>query len=181
MFFVSFYTKKTGYEQEVKNLIFSLEVWGLNYKIGRIDSLGSWQKNTHYKAKFIRKMLDYCNTPIVWVDADAVIKDRPVLFETLKADFACHLRGGSELLSGTLYFANNDTVKSFVDDWIATNEKHPDVWEQKNLQAVLPKWKDKINIFYLPPEYCLIFDLMRKEGEPVIEHYQASRRFKEKI
>ena len=55
-------------------------------------------------------------------------------------------------------------------------------WEQKNMQAILEKWKGKLKIYPLPLEYIAIV----KRGDkipnfvknPCIIHHQASRRFR---
>jgi hypothetical protein len=39
----------------------------------------------------------------------------------------------------------------------------------------------KLRVGQLPAEYVKIYDLMRPVRNPVIEHYQASRRYKQKI
>ena len=38
-----------------------------------------------------------------------------------------------------------------------------------------------VTITNTPANYTQIFDLMRNEGEPIIEHTQASRKFRRKI
>jgi len=174
---VSYYTKNTGYEKEAKRLEESIKKFGLEYDIEEIESLGDWQKNTHYKATFIRKMMDrHPNRDLLWLDVDAVVHRYPILFDDIDTDLAIHYKDGKELLSGTLYFSNNERIKKLVDAWIEENKKNPDIWEQKNLATTLKNWNGKVEI--LPPTYCQIFDLMMNAGEPIIEHFQASRRYK---
>jgi len=177
---ISYYTKDTGYAVEVKRLRRSLYVHGLEHDVVGVDSLGSWQANTHYKAAFIRNMLKkYPSRALLFLDADAAVCKYPELFVGMTdIDIAVHFRHGKELLSGTLYFRNTEATRTLVDNWIALNDANPSVWEQKNLATVLEKM-DGIRVHRLPPEYCCIFDTMIKEsGDPVIEHYQASRRLK---
>ena len=169
---ISYYTKNTGYEKEIAGLINGLRRFNLEYDIEAIDNLGGWQKNTHYKARFIKAMLKKHRRPILFLDSDAIIHRYPFLFNDLDADMACHFKQGSELLTGTIYFANSKKAMKLIDLWIGINNRRPRIWEQRNIQDVIGEWDGKIE--KLPPAYCKIFDTMNVE-KPVIEHYQASR------
>ena len=46
---VSYYTKNTPYEDEIKHLIASCEKFGIPYEIDGIPNLGSWEKNCCYQ------------------------------------------------------------------------------------------------------------------------------------
>ncbi|HDP36856.1 MAG TPA: hypothetical protein ENN27_03160 [Candidatus Atribacteria bacterium] len=176
---VAYYTKNTGYEDEIKKLITSLEKFNLPYDIKTIDNLGNWQKNTQYKAEFCKRMLEKHQRPIVYLDADARVEQNPELFEKLDCDIAVHYRNDEELLSGTLYLNNTYATKMLIDEWIKEIKKTPDIWEQKVLDRVIRK--SNIKIEKLPPTYCQIFDSMAGAGKPVISQHQASRKFKEAV
>lgn len=184
--YIAYYTENTPYEDEVKMLRASLEKFHLPFDIQSIPSLGSWQENTKYKAIFIQNMLfKYPEYPLVYVDADAVIKSRPLLFSGLTCDIGVHfyddqVRPEKELLTGTIYVAPTENTKKLIQLWRYINQEYPDRWEQKNL-AIALQFMPNVAIFSLPAAYCLIFDLMKGQGEAVIEHFQASRRFKEII
>jgi len=202
MIYISYYTQLTPYEEVIKtHLIPSLNKWSLKYEIKSIKDRGSWQKNTHYKAEFIKEMLLKYKQSVVFLDADAIIKNYPILFDTLnfeqEVDIALHYldwyllwrkqEGNKkiETLSGTLYLNYNKKVLRFLDDWIKENKISMN-WEQRNMEKVLKTWKNKLNIYNLPPEYICI--IMRNgsipdwyiKGEPIIIHYQASRKYKNK-
>jgi len=58
-----------------------------------IKPLGSWQKNTIFKATFILQMLKkHAPKPIVWFDADSVLLHRPDLLYMIDADAAFYFR-----------------------------------------------------------------------------------------
>jgi len=175
---VSYYTENTGYEREVKGLKDSLRRFNLEYDIEAIDDLGGWQKNTHYKARFIKAMLEKYRRPVLWLDSDAIIHRYPFLFNNLDADMACHFKRGDELLTGTIYFAYSEKALELIDLWIRANNGKSYEWEQRNLQEAIKNWDGKIE--KLPPAYCKIFDKMNVE-KPVIEHYQASRMHKHEV
>jgi hypothetical protein len=155
-----------------------LEKFNLPYDILRIDSLGTWQKNAHYKATFLREMLDKHKENLVYLDADAIVRKYPVLFDDIEADLGVHIRENIEPLSGTLYLANNDKVRAFLDDLIIENKRNPEMHDEMIFGKVLNKWKERLKIFYLPATYTQIFDLMANAGEPTIEHFQLSRKFR---
>lgn len=190
---VSYYTENTGYKAQAMRLAVSAERFGLPWHIEGIPNIGSWQENTRYKAAFIMAMMErFPNKAIVFIDADAIIRKKPKLFEALRCDIAVSYRDyalfpcrsrkyGKELLSGTLYLANNRKTKEFVKLWIDKNNERPLIWEQKNMELALNETIGHLKLKELPPTYCQIFDLMKKAGEPIIEQMQASRKLKLKV
>ncbi len=198
MIIISYYTKNTPYKEVMDTCLHaSLHRWNLPHDIEGIENLGSWQKNTHYKAEFIKKMLLKHKEPIVFLDADATIEQYPkLLFELKDYDISYHeldwmkmwrkQEGHTkrEVLSGTLYLSYNAKILRFLDDWILENNADTR-WEQKNMQKVLIKWKSKFNIYYLPYSYITIMvgngqvsPHMIKREEVVILHHQASRQYR---
>jgi hypothetical protein len=198
MIYISYYTKNTPYEKVMKKyLLPTLKKFKLPYDIEGIINLGSWQKNTHIKAKFIKKMLLKHKQPVIFLDADATIEREPVLFETLKDyDIAVHYfdwmkfwRGVKnspkrETLSGTMYLNYNKNVLNFLDKWIEINDKNTR-WEQKNMKEALAICGNKLKIYDLPIQYVAIIKFNGKVPNyiknPVIIHHQASRKYKRKV
>jgi hypothetical protein len=184
--YISFFTKNTPYEKEAKDLESSLVWYHLPHKIYEMENTGSWEKNCQLKAKVIRLALDEFITPIVWVDSDARVVRDPVFFNNLECDISMYYLKTSynpnELLSGTLYLANNGKVISLIDQWIELNNTNSQ-WDQKNLQVVLEKRAD-LKKRPLPGEYIKIDKFDRHQpgiSNPSIIHYQASRKNKKVI
>lgn len=181
---VSYYTKGTGYQKEAVKLERSLMKYGIPYHIAAVPNLGSWLKNTHLKAVFIRNMLkEFVGVNIVFTDADSIFHTYPKLFENLDCDISLHFRNWkhnqNELLSGTIYLANNEKTRRLVNDWIRINRKNPMIWDQRNLQRALNRHKRNLSFLFLPMEYCCIFDdEKRKFCDPIIEHFQKSRQYR---
>lgn len=181
---VGYYTKNTAYVQHADKFVTSLKVHGIPYYVEGVNDLGNWYKNTNYKPTFLKRMLDkFHDLDVVYVDCDAEFKRYPVLFDELTCDVnvnvAVHefdLRSwgrrqtGTEVLSGTIFLKNNETVHKLVEDWEQECQENSRVWDQKSLEKVLAG-----NYYRLPEEYCKIFDVMRRIKDPVIVHYQASR------
>jgi hypothetical protein len=189
--FVSHYTKSTPYEQEVQNLIKSLERHGLDYDIEGIEPLKDWRANSNYCAWQVQAMLKkHKPRSIVRVDADARIQRYPKLFEDFGPDIgACiwkesrlkYYEKDGEFMGGTLFFLNNERTEQLVYDWVDACTIRP---RERNgdllFELVKVKKKAKLLKFRtMPLEYCKIFDFqMGGVTKPVIEHFQASRRFK---
>ena len=179
---VSFYTKGTGYEEQVKQLKITLKRFNLENDVVGIADRGSWHKNTYYKAQFIQRMMNkHRGCSIVYVDADAKMRMNPVLFNNFKYDFACYFHAARrELLSGTLYFGNTKKARHLVKMWIEEDKLHTNTnMPQKNLRAVFDREKDNLRWKALPVEYCMIYDSRsRYKVNPVVEHFQLSRKYK---
>ena len=182
--FVSFYTRNSGYEKEVKNLKISCQKFNLFTDIVPIDSQGTWEKNCFYKSRFLLKMFEKHQKPIVWVDADAIIVQKPLLFETLTEDIGVRVlhdfppKHYSKVLSGTIYLNNTQNTYKLLQFWERESQeliknKEDKLWDQIALQNAILKM-GKLSVFYLPPEYGDIYDHPLSQN-PVILHYQASR------
>ena len=184
---VSHYSENTSYEQEVKNLYKSLKKYpDLEHWIEPIEHRGSWRANSNYCSVIIRSVL-YARPyrDVLRVDADAVFQQYPSLFlqDDFKADVAAVVYDfpwhPHELMGGTLYFANNERVQELVDDWALMCTKTRTTGRPGDLLQELLEDRQDINFVKLPPTYCKIFDKMDDvEDAPVIEHFQASRRFR---
>ena len=192
---VGYYTVNTPYEQEAQNLIQSLNRLGLEKDIVGVNTLGNWQANTRFKASFMLDMLiKYPNHRLLYVDCDAVLHKMPILFNNYNCDIAVRWQDfkwrKNECLSGTIYMENNHKTQRLCRLWrdININEGNASTrMEQWNLDTVITTIKGEDPTFAvknLPPEYTFIFDSMKHiypAADPIIEHFQASRRFKNDV
>ena len=192
---VTYYTLGTPYEKEIENLIDSIKRFNLPYHIFEVPSRGSWIKNVQINEEIILEAMDiYPDRAIVSLDADAVIQRYPALFETLDCDFAAHYHiwpkgNRKELFCSTMYFKNCSDTRIFLLDCLKRYRENPTTRQQPNMMAVfegryrtsVPSWRKRLKFTNLPPQYCKIFDLMGEIKYPVIEQFQASRRFKKLI
>ena len=191
---VGYYTVNTPYEEEAQNLLQSLNKLGINHDISGVKTLGSWQANTRFKAGFMLDMLTkHPSYRLLYVDVDAVVHKSPDLFKNYNCDIAVRWQDfrwrKNECLSGTIYMENNERTKRICELWRDINVKEGNQsnrMEQWNLDTVINQMKEDPDFSYknLPPEYTMIFDSMRgmyPNINPVIEHFQASRRFKSNV
>ena len=184
---VSYYTKGTGYQKEAAKLEGSLMKYGIPYHIAAVPNLGSWLKNTHLKAVFMKNMLNkFFGVDVVWTDADSIFHSYPKLFDTIDCDIALHFRDWrprpGELLIGTIYHRNNGKIRKLIGDWIRFNKHNKQLRAQLNFASVFKQNKKDLKVFKLPIEYCCIFDdEKRSKVKPVIEHFQASRKYRHAV
>jgi hypothetical protein len=181
---VSHYTEHTPYALEVLNLTASLDALHLPYEIVPCDDLGDWQRNVHQKSRVIAEQLDRTKLPLLYVDADAVVRQYPALADDPPADVCAHVLEGREIQPETLILRNTDGVRQFVDRWHDETVRSPEQSERRLFARTLRKAVNEglVTFADLPASYCRIFDRKSMAGvEPVIEHFQASRRFKKLV
>jgi len=186
---VGYYTIDTPYEHEFQTLKLSLESFGYEYDYHGVPNLGSWQKNTQYKAHFIKKMLeDFPGEPILYLDVDALMIRKPVILDNIDCDIAAvHYGKTTELLSGTIYFSGSDVCMKVVNRWIDINVQYPKklpnrlpAWDQRTLALAIGQIKE-CRFEELPQEYTYIIELTQKfapDLHPVILHTRGAKRFK---
>ena len=196
----SYFTLDTPYADVAhKYILPSVSNFEFKKDVRGVMNLGSWQKNTSYKAQFILTMLEHHKENIVFVDCDAEILRYPDLFENIPEEynFACHIldrnkwygvkleeRISKELLTGTMFIRNTPESKKIVQEWsMACTISN--IWEQQVLDMVLKK--NNIPVYELPLGYCYIKTLPDGK-DPIVEcdckvvvHNQVSRRLRSMI
>jgi len=174
----SMFTVDTPYEQEIEKLKEGLDKYGIKYELIGYKPQGSWEKNTQMKPHVIKSVMNKYNKPVVWLDADAEVLKKPVFFDNVSGDLSFYMiKEWNEMLTGTMYFANNIRVQRLIDRWIVENNSNslPDA---KNFQKIMSEFST-LDYIPLPADYIKIFDNdLIVSSNPVIVHNQASRRFK---
>lgn len=187
---VGYYTVNTPYVQEAETLKLSLDALGYTHDIRGVPNLGSWQKNTQYKARFLSDRLAAypLGTPLLYLDVDSIVVRPLEVLRGLRCDLAAvHFHDTTELLSGTLYLGNTQACRDMVKHWIALNEKYPtqlpdgrDAWDQRTLQMAIDGTPG-FRFVELPQEYTWITELTQRRMPnlcPVIIHTRGAFRFK---
>ncbi len=195
--FGAFFTDKTMYEQ-ICNDYFTKSIGKFKLCACTIRAMnyGNWHRNVAEKPKIILNILNNltnADMDLVFLDADATIEQKPILFETIpkEYDIAFHTldwktwygykdSNVKELLTGTMFFRSNDKTKDLCREWYAEAIKTK-IWEQKVLERILPN--HDLKIFDLPLSYCYIKSRPQNQEplvklDPVILHHQVSREFK---
>lgn len=177
-----YFTLDTPYADEAKKLKASCQRLGLEHRVVGVRPRGSWEANCAYKARFVEEQWRALGRPVLWVDADAVVHRTPDLLRGVAADFAVHRALGWMFASGTVFFNQTPEAEALLVRWRERCEADPTTWDQVHLDAA---WEDvararPLETLWLPREYTFINDLDDDalRDDPVIEHTQASRRFK---
>jgi hypothetical protein len=189
---ISFYTEGTPYQLEALSLISSCNELGIEIEVDSMIPQGSWERNCAIKPFFIRHKLQQRQRPVFWVDADAVFRKRPDFSFLQQCDLSfremkrfSHDRR-FRYCSGSLFINYTPKGLAFVDKWCAYCQKKIDMNEdlkfldQVSLVDLIEAGED-VKIHPLPISYVKIFDLDAHEvapGEVVVEHYQASRKYR---
>ena len=189
---ISFYTENSPYQVEALSLIHSCHAHGIEAEIEGIPSEGSWERNCAIKPFFIRRKLLEKKRPVFWVDADAVFKKKPDFSAMLGADLAFReMKRFSfdkrlKYCAGSFFLNHTPAGLEFIDKWCDYCQKKIDGKEdlvfldQTSLVDLIERGAP-VKIFSLPIAYAKVFDLDAQEINPeeiVVEHYQASRRFR---
>lgn len=180
---VSFYTKGTYYEEEIKSLIASCERHNIEIKAEGIENKGSWNQNCDIKTFFILESLKRHNKPSLWIDADAIVCQPLDYFDSLKADFAVRIQEDlkeddpSKVISATIYAKLSSLP--LIEKWCALSEKEKHhLTDQECLRDAILAFKDTLFIQSLPSSFCSIIDLEKDQlasSSPIIAQTQASR------
>ena len=186
---VSFYTKETYYEEEVKTLVESCQKWNIPIYIEGLESKGSWNANCHEKPLFILRQLKKFNRPILWIDADAIVCGPLDYFNTIKEDVAVRIEEELpedhpyKVISATVYIKPTEVGLLLAKEWCDISKKraHELTDEAALRDAIL---KQKIKPHSLPTQFCSIVDLekdlLNKESK-LITQTQASRLYQKII
>jgi len=175
---ISYYTNDEKYSEQISRL--KKSIVGYDYYIQRIEPLKTWDDNVNYKPEFILKCLESFGCNILYVDADAVFRSKPVLIDTIDCDIAYRCYPDQELFAGTLYFRNCEKVKKFVRDWIKLIPRLGNVYLAEQTALNLLVRKSTLKVYKLPAQYALIFDTIEEHKPAIIEHFQASRGVKKR-
>ncbi|CPR15716.1 conserved protein of unknown function [Candidatus Filomicrobium marinum] len=175
----AFYTP--SYLENVLRLKASLERLGLNYHLKCVEYKGSWEATTRLKPSFVVDCLNkFPDHDVLYLDADAVVNEKPVFFDTVTTDvallFAPTKRARKPLLSlaaGTLYIRNTLGGRKFAEHWRNQESRSGLLTlDEDMIYMAFPNFEG-ITFTALPRAYSKIFD---SEGpDAVIEHFQASR------
>lgn len=186
----AFYTNDF-YKKHAYFLLDSIQHVGIQtYTIEQVHGCKTWSEAVCRKVSWIRETLDYLEGEdgLFYVDADAQFKRKPD-WEIMKGcDFAAvewkrHANCDPEVLTGSMFFRNNDRVRGFLDEWdkLTPKYRHTFTPEQRSLAEYLSK-PNPITFKKLPVEWAFIFDdhrSMYPDAKEIVLHHQASREYKE--
>lgn len=186
---VSYFTPE--YAAAAKELVKSLRRFELEHDVLPQPDLGSWQRNSQYKPRFLWSMAEkHKGRALLWIDADAkVVGDISPLARLTEAcdvaavEYRWKKVDRQELLSGTVFLSGSAASIRVLDKWIQVCDECPDLWDQRALRRAVEEFEGKAVLELLPIEYCFIYDTHAEAFPhvvPLIVHYQWSRKMRAK-
>lgn len=184
---IAYYTDN-AYRAHAERLSKSLQKFGVTHETKAYPANLTWREAVLEKPGFIKSQLGEAGRKgcegiegIIYTDADSELKRLPPVGSLVDVDFACvkwrrNVHHEEEYLSGTMYFARNDAVRAFVDEWSVLTQKYRyhDTPEQMGLREYFQS-PSELRTAWLPIEWCYVRDQMEACADPIFEHYQASR------
>lgn len=180
---VAFHTNDPLYRGEARRMKASADRLGLAVDLEEVAS-SSWLEIVRSKVRFLIAKRRDLQGPLLYVDVDAIFHADPWLsLDGANADVSFALLLDNKARSGTVYLADTQGARNFLEDWQGRLHKAPEVWDQHPLTEIAQDSVTGKDIGYcwrnLPPGLCYIFDRAEKTAGigvlPVIEHLQASR------
>jgi hypothetical protein len=189
---ISFYTENSPYQLEALNLITSCQELGIDAEIEGLPCEGSWDRNCALKPFYIRRKLMEKKRPVFWVDADAIFRKKPDFSFLNKSDLAfremkrfSHDRR-FKYAAGSLFINYTPQGIEFAEKWCDHCQQQID--KKEGLEFLdqlalldLVERGQQVKIHPLPISNCKFFDVDAmeiEESQIVIEHFQASRRYR---
>lgn len=188
---VNYYTGQAPYPKYAAGLRESCKVLKVPCMSLSLKDTGSWVANCAKKGIFCEQAMRILARPLLWIDADATLDQRPVLLRDCGADFGVYAFDGPRrrtacgrvvnlpeefpdppkwFNSGTIFFNNTVGGWDMVHRWAELCRKDNNQWDQWLLQQA---WCDvRPATFWLPQSYCAIRG--RCKGKPVVTHQLAS-------
>ncbi len=180
---ISFYTQDTIYEKEIEDLISSCEHLKIDHYIEPRKDLGCWEKNCAQKPLFIYECLRKFNCPLLWVDSDGIVLQKPQL-DLRDSDLGLYFNNlrTRHARNATIFINPTKNALKFLLLWHETllnfnsGARRKLTPDQPVMNFLIRKNKVPIKIAPLPLEYMQIFDRDPVPLEKtVILHFQASR------
>jgi len=125
---VSCYPAGLG-EDHALRLKQSLARLELDFDIEPIDTVFDDRMFGFEKADFLARMWDRHGGPLLFVEADAVLHEPPLLPARLGCDFAAHRWNRWEMSARTIYFGRSDIAETLLRAWQALAATYPSVWD----------------------------------------------------
>lgn len=174
----AFYTP--DYLPHVIELKRSLEQFQINHFLKRYPGGSSWEAGTRLKPVFIAECLSKLNTNILYVDADAIVRQPLSLLDTVATDVALWLqpvrKRGREhvrVAPGTVFVRNTNGGRRFAEAWKdGGKDCGPLSLDGEMLQMAMGRLPG-LTLTLLPATYAKVPD--GDASQHVIQHLHVSR------
>jgi hypothetical protein len=168
---ISCYPRDLG-DQHCRRLRRVLATLGLDGDIEPIDAVLGDCLLGYEKANFIVGMRRRHPGPLLFVEADAELREPPLLPASLGCDFAVHKWNRWEMSARTLYFGATDAADALLRHWQHLASSYPAVWEGYSLDQAwsLTSSQLPLDTVWLPRSYHALAGDLRAHHRTVIAH-----------
>ncbi|WP_018773488.1 polysaccharide pyruvyl transferase family protein [Arthrobacter sp. 131MFCol6.1] len=162
---ISFAIGAQYYHDGAERLVAQCEALGLNHSVEHIEAVEDldWAQICRLKIQFYRKKLLELDTPVMWIDADTELLNRPETLRNSNADFSAMLRTGylnsfDPYVSArmwapqVLYFGNTPMAARFLDHLADVEAKTAGpVTDDYVFQEAWSSFEEQMSVLLLPP------------------------------
>jgi len=118
-----------GIKNHARRLEQSLARLDLDFDVEPIDAIFDDRMFGFEKADFVARMWDRHGGPLLFVEADAVLREPPLLPARLGCDFAAHRWNRWEMSARTIYFGCSGIAETLLRTWQDLSATYPSVWD----------------------------------------------------
>lgn len=164
---------------KAQRLARSADALALEHVIARLDAAGSWEMQAAAKVEFIWRMWHTSERPLLWVEPDAVLRERPSLPAAAACDFAVHRRDGCEFDAGTIYFGRSASAKALLQTWHKLCLCCPGASDRYLLDQAwcLVSAQMGLDTVWLPRSYCATRHALAPGESAIVLQHGGRRRF----
>lgn len=174
---ISFYTDDWEYPLHAARLRAECEALGLRYRIERKPTTGSYLKNCCIKPSFILECLKDEQGPVLWIDVDGSIVQKPDFFLDNPDDYDFQARRMDPNHRkrtwhvGTQWWNYTDEAIAFMDRWIANTG---DMTDESALEVTVRQGED-LRTRNIPAEYFMWSHHYRDKPDKVVIYHRESK------
>jgi hypothetical protein len=168
---VSCYPRGLG-EHHALRLKLSAQRFELDFDIEPLDAVFDDRMFGFEKADFVARMWDRHGGPLLFVEADAVLREPPLLPASLDCDFAVHRWNRWEMSARTIYFGSSGIAETVLRTWQDLSATYPSVWDGYLLDQAwsLTSSQIPLDTVWLPRSYHALAGDMDAQQLAAIVH-----------
>ncbi len=166
-------------ETHVRRLKRSLARLELDFDIEPIDAVFDDRMFGFEKADFVARMWDRHGGPLLFVEADAVLHEPPILPARFGCDFAAHRWNRWEMSARTIYFGSSPIAETLLHAWQDLAATYPSVWDGYLLDQAwsLTSSQMPLDTVWLPRSYHALIGDVDAQRPATIVHDLATTTF----
>jgi hypothetical protein len=172
---VSFFTADWQYPQHASRLAKECADLGLRYRIEQLQTTSSYLRNCCMKPAYIRMCLEEEKGPVMWMDVDGSIFQKPDFFsDDDPFDFQAKRMNSMNRRRawhvGTMWWNYTDEARSFIDRWVDNTGESTD---ESSLEYT---WRQPHNLRTrdIPKSYFEILRDKRSRPQDVVIGHRLS-------